>query len=88
MKKLVILASMMVMLFSFTLTANAEVSPEGTPYTPPAQVTVEVETPAPQPETNVSPKTGENQEVLFSLGMAAVIFAAGAVATGRKAKNA
>ncbi|MDO4331936.1 MAG: LPXTG cell wall anchor domain-containing protein [Eubacteriales bacterium] len=86
MKKLVILASMMVMLFSFTLTANAEASPEGIPYTPPVQVTVE--TPAPQPETNVSPKTGENQEVLFGLGMAAVIFAAGAVATGRKAKNA
>lgn len=88
MKKIVILASMLVMLFSFTLTANAEVSPEGTPVTVTTETTQNTEVVVVVPETNVSPKTGENQTALFLWGAAAVVLAAGAVATGKKARNA
>lgn len=95
MKKFVVLASMLVMLFSFTLTANAEISPSGTPVEPPAEPTVETTVPEPgetvvppAPETNVSPKTGDEEQVLFYWGMAAAVLAAGAVVAGTKARQA
>lgn len=80
MKKFVLLGSMLVMLFSFTLTANAEVSPKGTPVTS--------ESTGKTPGTNVSPKTGEDQTLLFGLGAAAVVFASGVIITGKKVKEA
>ena len=72
MKKLATLMMMLVMLFSFTLTANAEVSPSGKP------VTEDGTTDA------TSPKTGESDIVLYGLGTAAVVLASGAVVLRKK----
>ena len=73
MKKIVTLMMMLVMLFSFTLTANAEISPSGEP------VTEEGTTEA------TSPKTGESDMVLYGLGAAVAVLASGAVVIRKKA---
>ena len=75
MKKIIVLALMMIMLFSATLTVHAEISPSGTPTT---------ETP-PEVPTNTSPKTGETDGVLFTLGTAVVVLAAGTLVVRKKA---
>lgn len=67
MKKMATLAMMLVMLFSFSLAVNAETSPSGKP------VTEEGTTAA------TSPKTGESDVVLYSLGTVAAVLASGAV---------
>lgn len=72
MKKLATLMMMLVMLFSFTLTANAEISPSGKPVT--EEGTSDV----------TSPKTGESDIVLYGLGTAAVVLASGAVVLRKK----
>lgn len=75
MKKFTVLALMLVMLFSATLTVRAEESPKGTSNSEvPSQVT-----------TNTSPKTGESDGVLFTLGAAVVILAAGTLVVRKKA---
>ncbi len=73
MKKLVTLMMMLVMMFSFTLTANAEISPQAQPEKTPGTDLV------------VSPKTGESEIVLYGLGMAAVVLASGAVVIRKRA---
>lgn len=72
MKKMATLIMMLVMLFSFTVTANAEVSPSGKPVTEEGTTAV------------TSPKTGENDIVLYSLGAAVVVLASGAVVIRKK----
>ena len=72
MKKFVTLMMMFVMLFSFTLTANAAKSPSGKPVTDEGSSTV------------TSPKTGESDVVLYSLGAATLVFTAGAAVVRRK----
>lgn len=72
MKKMATLMMMLMMIFSFSLTANAETSPSGKP------VTEEGSTSA------TSPKTGENDMVLYGFGAAAVVLASGAVVIRRK----
>ena len=71
MKKFLTLATMLVMLFSVTLTAEAAKSPSGQTTTKPSTVPV-------------SPKTGESDVALYSLGAATLVFAAGAVVVRRK----
>ena len=73
MKKMVTLLMMLVMMFSFSMTANAEISPSGTPETTPGTDLV------------VSPKTGESDIVLYGLGMTAVVLASGAVVIRKRA---
>lgn len=73
MKKMVTLLMMLVMMFSFSMTANAEISPSGTPETTPGTDLV------------VSPKTGESNIVLYGLGMTAVVLASGAVVIRKRA---
>lgn len=73
MKKMVTLLMMLVMMFSFSMTANAEVSPSATPET------------APGTDPVVSPKTGESDIVLYGLGMTAVVLASGAVVIRKRA---
>lgn len=75
MKKMVTLAVMMMMVFSFSLTAQAAKSPQGT-------VVEKQETEEVKPV--VSPKTGESEIVLYGLGAAAVVLASGAVIVRRK----
>lgn len=67
MKKLVTLLMVLVMMFSFTLTANAEISPSGKPVTENGTTDA------------TSPKTGESDIVLYGLGAAAVVLSSGAV---------
>lgn len=76
MKKFVTLMMMFVMLFSFTLTANAAKSPSGKPVTEEGSSTV------------TSPKTGESEIVLYGLGMSAIVLASGAVVIRKKAMAA
>ena len=66
MKKFVTLAAMLVMLFAASLTVSAEESPKG-------ETTTEESAPA------TSPKTGDSDIVLYGLGAATVVLAAGAV---------
>lgn len=73
MKKLVTLAMMLTMMFSFSLTANAEISPTAQPEKTPGT------------ELVVSPKTGESDLVVYGLGMAAVILSSGAVMIRKRA---
>lgn len=75
MKKFTVLALMLVMLFSATLTVHAEESPKGTSN---SEVSSQV-------TTNTSPKTGESDGVLFTLGAAIVILAAGTLVVRKKA---
>ena len=72
MKKMVALMMMLVMMFSFSVTANAATSPSATPEKTPGTDLV------------VSPKTGESDIVLYGLGMTAVVLASGAVVLRRK----
>ena len=73
MKKMVTLMMMLAMMFSFSLTADAAISPSATPEK------------APGTDLVVSPKTGESDIVLYGLGMTAVVLASGAVVLRRKA---
>lgn len=73
MKKMMTLMMMLVMMFSFTLTANAEVSPSATPVVTPGT------------SLEVSPKTGESDIVLYGFGVAAVVLASGAVVIRKRA---
>lgn len=73
MKRLVTLLMMLVMMFSFTMTASAESSPSGKPVTEEGSSTV------------TSPKTGESDMVLYGLGMSVVVLASGAVVVRKKA---
>lgn len=73
MKKMVTLMMALVMMFSFSLTANAEISPQAKPEVTPGTDLVE------------SPKTGENEIVLYGLGMTAVVLASGAVVIRKRA---
>lgn len=76
MKKMVTLMMMAVMLLSFSLTANAEGSPSGKTET--SQGTTLV----------TSPKTGENDTIIYGLGVAAIVLASGAVVIRRKVMTA
>ena len=73
MKKFLTLMMMFGMLFSFTLTASAEVSPSGKPVTEEGK------------DTATSPKTGESDIVLYGLGAVATVLASGAVVIRKKA---
>ena len=73
MKKMVTLAMMLAMMFSFSLTANAATSPSATPEKTPGT------------ELVVSPKTGESDLILYGFGAAAVVLASGAVVIRKKA---
>ena len=73
MKKFVTLMMMIVMMFAFTLTADAAKSPSGTPVTDESTDKV------------TSPKTGESEILLYGCGMAAVVLASGAVVLRKKA---
>lgn len=73
MKKMMTLMMMLVMLFSFSMTADAAVSPSGTPEK------------APGSDLVTSPKTGESDIVLYGLGVTAVVLASGAVVIRKKA---
>lgn len=75
MKKFLTLATMLVMLFSVSLTANAAKSPK-------AETVVENNTTV--VEVYISPKTGESDVVLYGLGAAAVVLASGAVIIRKK----
>lgn len=72
MKKMLTLAMMLTMMFTFSMTADAAVSPSGTPVTKPGTDVI------------VSPKTGESDIVLYGLGMAAVVLSSGAVVLRKK----
>lgn len=73
MKKLVTLMMALVMMFSVSMTANAEISPQAKPEKAPGTDLVE------------SPKTGESEIVLYGLGMAVVVLASGAVVIRKRA---
>ena len=73
MKKMVTLALMLVMMFSFTLTANAEISPSAKPEKDPGT------------ELVVSPKTGDSDIAVYGLGVAAVALASSAVVLRKRA---
>lgn len=73
MKKMVALAMMLVTMAAFSVTVNAESSPQAQPEKTPGTDLVE------------SPKTGENEIVLYGFGMAAVVLASGAVVIRKRA---
>ena len=77
MKKMLTLAMMVVMvvmLFAFSITANASAaSPSGKPITEEGSNVV------------TSPKTGDNEILLYGFGTAAVVLASGAVVLRKKA---
>ena len=74
MKKMLTLAMMVVMLFAFSITANASAaSPSGKPITEEGTDVV------------TSPKTGESEIMLYDLVTAAVVLASGAVVLRKKA---
>ena len=78
MKKLMTLMLMLIMIFSFTMTVNAEISPSGKPTDEKKQTVV------PPSKEAVSPKTGENEIILYGFAVAAVVFASGAVVVRKK----
>lgn len=76
MKKLMTLVCMLTMLMAFSITANANsaaVSPSGKPITEEGSDVV------------TSPKTGNDEILLYGLGTAAVVLASGAVVLRKKA---
>lgn len=74
MKKMMTLVCMLMMLFAFSITANASAaSPSGKPITEEGSNVV------------TSPKTGDNEIMLYGLGTAAVVLASGAVVLRKKA---
>ena len=80
MKKMMTLVCMLMMLFAFSITANASglnPSPSGKPTTE--------ENPTEVPSGITSPKTGESEVVLYGLGMTAVVLASGAVIVRKRA---
>ena len=79
MKKMMTVMMMLVMMFSFSLTVNAEVSPKG------ESTTEQNATVVPPSQETASPKTGESDIVLYGLGMTAVVLASGAVVLRKKA---
>lgn len=79
MKKMVTLMMMFVMLFSFSLAANAAPSRNGEATTETNQTVV------PPSQDVSSPKTGESDIVLYGLGMTAAVLASGAVVIRKKA---
>ena len=73
MKKMMTLVCMLMMLFAFSITANASAaSPSGKPITEEGSNVV------------TSPKTGESEILLYGFGTAAVVFASGAVVLRKK----
>lgn len=80
MKKFLVLATMLVMLFSVSLTAYAAKSPKGEKVEEKPTTIVQIYQAAPV----VSPKTGESDIVLYGLGAAAVVLASGAVIVRKK----
>ena len=83
MKKIVTLLLMLTMVCSFSLTAHAGTSPSGKPVGGGGAGT-ESGTGS-GTGTATSPKTGENDIVLYSLGATAVLLASGAVVIKKKA---
>ena len=76
MKKMMTLVCMLMMLFAFSITANANQlnpSPSGKPITEEGKDVV------------TSPKTGESEILLYGFGTAAVVLASGAVVLRKKA---
>lgn len=80
MKKFLTLATMLVMLFSVSLTANAAKSPKGEKVEEKPTTIVQVIQAAPV----VSPKTGESDIALYGFGATAVVLATGAVIVRKK----
>ena len=76
MKKMLTLAMMLVMLFAFSITANAAKDPV---YSPSGKPVTEEGT-----DVVTSPKTGESEILLYGYGTAAVVFASGAVVLRKK----
>ena len=74
MKKFLTLATMLVMLFSVSLTADAAKSPKAE----------KVESKPVEVVLVVSPKTADNDIMLYGMGAAAAVCAAGAVVVKRK----
>ena len=75
MKRMLTLAMMVVMLFAFSITANANSlnpSPSGKPITEEGKDVV------------TSPKTGESELLLYGFGTVAVVLASGAVVLRKK----
>ena len=81
MKKLITFMMILTMVCSFTLTAHAGTSPSGKPV---ADEGVGGAGGADSSGTATSPKTGECDMVLYSLGAAAVVLASGAVVFRKK----
>ena len=76
MKKMLTLAMMLVMLFAFSITANANsvaASPSGKPITEEGSDVI------------TSPKTSDSEGLIYGLGTAAVVLTAGAVILRKKA---
>ena len=79
MKKFLVLATMLVMLFSVSLTAEAAKSPKGEKVEEKPTTIVQIyQAPV------VSPKTSDSDIMLYGLGAAATVCAAGAVVVKRK----
>lgn len=82
MKKLITLAALLVMVFAFSITAQAADSPSGKPQET-TKAPENTETTAPTPTTPVAPETG-GADMIFYIGSAAVAFAATATVAGKK----
>ena len=79
MKKFLTLATMLVMLFSVSLTADAAKSPKAEKVEEkPATIVQIYQAPV------VSPKTADSDVMLYGMGAAAVVCATGAVVVKRK----
>ena len=79
MKKFLVLATMLVMMCSMSLTAYAAKSPKGEKVEEkPATIVQIYQAPV------VSPKTSDNDVMLYGLGAAVAVCAAGAVVLKRK----
>lgn len=79
MKKLITLAALLVMVFAFSITAQAADSPSAKPQ----ETTAAPETTAPTPATPVAPETG-GIDAVFYIGAAAAAFVATATLAGKK----
>ena len=79
MKKFLVLATMLVMLCSMSLTAYAAKSPKGEKVEEKPTTIVQI-----YQDPVVSPKTSDSDIMLYGLGAAATVWAAGAVVVKRK----
>lgn len=79
MKKLITLATLLIMVLAFSITAQAADSPSGKPE----ETTTAPETTAPTPTTPVSPETG-GVDSIFYIGVAAAAFATVALTASKK----